>query len=100
MGVSYYDLGDLVKVSGAFTDADDVAQDPAAVYVQIKTPAGTVTSYQYGVDADVVKAGTGSYYINVDADEVGLWDYRWYSTGSGQAADEGQFRVGTLGGFA
>jgi len=29
----------------------------------------------------------------VDADEVGTWYYRYYSTGTGQAAGEGTFDV-------
>jgi hypothetical protein len=88
-----YDKGDLVRCTGLFTDDDGVAQDPSEVYFKVKDPAGETTTYQYGVDGDLKKSATGSYYIDIDADTSGIWSYRFYSTGSGQAADEEKFTV-------
>lgn len=90
---SIYDKGDVVRCSGAFTDSDGVAQDPAAVFCEYRDPSGNVTDLEYGVDGELVKSAVGSYYVDVDADEVGFWYYRFYSTGTGQAADEDVFRV-------
>ena len=53
---------------------------------QYKDPSGNTTSLTYGVDAALVKDSTGVYHVDVDADEVGWWHYRVYSTGTGQAA--------------
>lgn len=88
-----YDNGDLVRVTGTFTNTSGTKINPAAVYFKIMTPEGTVTTYQYGVDGQVVRSATGIYYCDVDANEPGTWRYRWYSTGSGQAAAEGEFTV-------
>jgi hypothetical protein len=91
-----YALGNLVRVSAAFTNSVGAAVDPAVVKCQVRTPDGTVTTYTYGTDAEVIKSATGAYYLDVDAATAGEWRYRWYSTGSGQAADEGRFYVPTL----
>lgn len=89
-----YDLGDLVRCSGSFTTTAGAAMDPAAVFFKVKDPEGTVsTPIQYGVDAALVKDSTGNYHVDVDANKSGTWRYRFYSTGNGQAADEGSFNV-------
>lgn len=89
-----YDEGDLIRVKGTFTDRDtSAAVDPTAVFCEFKTPSGTLESYQYGVDACVTKSATGVYRCTRSADEHGTWEYRWYSTGTGQAAGKGSFGV-------
>jgi uncharacterized protein YfaS (alpha-2-macroglobulin family) len=93
MAVNTYDLGDLVRCSGAFTNASDAAVDPDTVLFQFRTPSGDITTYTYGVDAELVRDSLGNYHVDVDANEVGEWWVRFYSTGSGQAADELSFEV-------
>lgn len=88
-----YDNGDLVRCSAAFTNSDGEAVDPTAVIFKVKTPAGTETTYTYGTDAELVRDSAGNYHIDVDANESGIWIYRCYSTGTGQAADEEHFSV-------
>jgi len=88
-----YDTGDLVRVTGTFTTAAGVALDPTALYLKYKNPAGTVTTLTYGVDAAVVKDSTGVYHVDISATTAGVWMYRWYSTGTGQAAEEHWFTV-------
>lgn len=88
-----YQKGDLVRCSAAFTNSAGSAVDPAAVRCQYKDPSGNTTSLLYGTDAALVKDSTGNYHADVDADEAGKWYYRFYSTGSGQAADEDTFTV-------
>lgn len=88
-----YDVGDLVRVTGTFTDSSGNAQDPTAVYCAFKDPSGNVTTYQYGQDAALEKSSTGVYYVDIDVDEAGVWYYRWYATGTGQAAGESTFSV-------
>jgi hypothetical protein len=74
-----YEIGDLVRVSGPFRNSVDGAPvDPTAVFLSYKKPDGTTTSLTYGVDGAVA---------------VGIWSWRWHSTGIGQAADEGRFYV-------
>lgn len=88
-----YDKGDIVQVTGAFTNAAAAPQDPTAVVFRMVNPAGTVTSYTFGVDGQLVKDSVGNYHVDVDASVEGVWHYRWESTGTGQAAEEGQFTV-------
>jgi hypothetical protein len=41
----------------------------------------------------LVKSSTGVYYVDVDANAEGPWPVRFYSTGTGQAAEEDIFYV-------
>lgn len=94
--INEYDLGDEVRCSTAevpFTNTAGTVIDPAAVFFKVKNPSGTVTTYTYGVDAALVKVSTGIYRVDVDANMSGTWWYRFYSTGSGKAADERSFTV-------
>jgi len=89
-----YDLGELVRCSVIFTDTDGAEQDPEEVFFQVRAPgAATATTYAYGVDGELLKSDTGNYYVDVDADTTGMWNWRWYATGAGQAAVKGQFQV-------
>lgn len=89
-----HDLGDLVKVTGTFTDPDnsDAAIDPTVVKLSFRNPAGTVTTWTYG-GGEITKVSTGVYTANIDANAAGRWYYRWWSTGTGQAAEEQSFQV-------
>jgi hypothetical protein len=63
------------------------------VKVSVRTPGRVVTTYTYGVDVAVVKDSTGNYHIDIDANAAGTWHARWFSTGTGQAAEEMEFFV-------
>lgn len=93
MAENVYDLGDLVRVTTTFTTAAGVAVDPTAVFLAVKNPAGTTTTYTYGISAGLIKSAAGVYYLDVDANAAGYWFYRWYSTGTGQAAAQNAFKV-------
>jgi len=56
-------------------------------------PDGKRNTYTYLTDSVVVKDSTGHYHIDVDASVAGTWTYRWFSTGTGQAADDQTFIV-------
>ncbi len=96
MAVNEYQVGDLVRCSTLFTNADDVATDPDNVFMQYRDPAGNITSLEYGVDAAVVRDSAGAYHADVDVDEAGDWWYRFYGVkddGTFQGANETPFRV-------
>lgn len=88
-----YDKGDLVRCSAAYTDSDGAAQDPTAVYFKFKTPSGVTTTYTYLTDSQLERVSAGNYRVDLDANEIGIWSYRFYATGTGQASGEHQFSV-------
>lgn len=87
-----YDVGDLIRVSAAFTSAG-AAIDPTAVTAKVKAPTGTTTTLVYGVDAGLIKDSVGNYHIDVSATEMGTYVYRFAATGTAQSASESSFRV-------
>lgn len=90
-----YDLNDLVRCKARFRNPDnaDAYVDPTTVTFKFKNPAGTTTTYVYGTDAQLVKESTGVYRVDVAANAAGTWHWRFESTGTGKAAEEGTFRV-------
>jgi hypothetical protein len=56
-----YDIGDRPIFTAVFKDVADVATDPTVVRFKYQTPAGTSTTYTYGVDGEVVRTATGTY---------------------------------------
>lgn len=88
-----YQVGDLVRVTGTFTDINGNLIDPTSVLFSFKTPAGSITTYVYLTDAQLVKDSTGVYHVDVNANTIGTWPYRFYSTGVGQTAGEASFQV-------
>ena len=91
--MAQYDLGDVVRETGRFTDTAGVATDPAVVTFSYTNPSGVTTSLVYSTDAALVKTGTGVYYVDIPASIKGVWRWRWLSTGTGAASTEGQFAV-------
>lgn len=88
-----YDRGDLVRCSGVFTNITGAAIDPSVVNISVKTPEGVISTRTFGTHAEVIKVSTGSYHLDVDANESGTWYFRWHSTGVGQSAAESAFIV-------
>lgn len=87
MNHGLYEVGDLVRTSVQFKDAAGSLLDPDNVYLKVQNAAGTETSVTPTHDS------TGKYHYDISATAPGRWYYRWYSTGVGQAADEGSFVV-------
>lgn len=92
MAISTYEKGDLVRVSATFT-AGGVPADPTNIFCWKRAPSGAASSYQYGVDEELGRDDDGDYHFDIDASAIGTWYYGFYSTGTGQAADEGKFVV-------
>ncbi len=87
-----YDIGDLVRCTGTFASSG-ANVNPAAVMFKVRAPSGLVTTYTYGVDAELVRDATGVYHVDVSASDAGTWAYKFWSTGTGQAAAEERFTV-------
>jgi len=90
---SEFTQGAVVRVTGTFTNAAGSPTDPTTVIFKFKNPLGVTTTYTYPTDSQLVKSSTGIYYVDVNADISGAWRTRFYSTGTGKAADEDFFMV-------
>lgn len=91
-----YDVGDLAHLEAVFTIGETgVVLDPTQVFLKYTVPGGATTTLQYGVDQALVKDREGYYHADVNLTTAGRWNYRWYSTGTGQAAEESYFDVRT-----
>jgi hypothetical protein len=85
------DKGDIVRISAEFRDDNDALIDPGEVFFDFVDPSGNTTSYEHGQNSELVKDGTGQYHVDIDVNESGAWSYRYHSTGTGQASEEGWF---------
>lgn len=94
-----YEKGQLVTVTGRYTNAAGNPVDPAVPKFDLRVAGGTVTTYTYPTDPLLVKDSIGVYHVNIDCWTVGLYNYRFYGTGANQAANEDTFQVVSPGGF-
>jgi hypothetical protein len=93
MAFKAYDDGDLIVVTGTFTDRNGAPIDPDTVSFLVKNPSNVITTYVFGTDAELVQDSTGVYHVDISANITGKWYYRYVSTGIGQAAEEGEFLI-------
>ena len=87
-----YTNGQQVRSTVTFTVGGS-ATDPTTVVAKVMAPDGTVTTYAYGTDAELVKNTTGVYYVDITGDQDGPWNYRFVGTGTCVAASEGTFYI-------
>lgn len=87
----FFDVGDTARLKATFTDIDNNPLDPSTVTFIIVDGAGSQTTYVYGTDSEVVKSGTGVYYVDWLVAVHGVHNWRFESSGTGQAAQEGIF---------
>ena len=93
MVAEIYDIGDVIRCGGTFT-ASGTAVDPSTVTAKwVIDPGGSITSYVYGVDAELVKNDTGDYYFDITIAAEGRHLYRLEGTGNNAAAQGGVFLV-------
>ena len=88
-----HDVGDVVRLTGTFKNQAGAFVDPGGVRVRVKNPLGTATVYVFGVDAGVIKDSVGNYHLDIDADQEGVWFYRWEGITTNKGAGEHSFEV-------
>ena len=92
--VTAHPVGKLVQISGTFRDSNNNLVDPTTVELVVEAPDGTKRTYSQGVSpSEVETTGTGVYFAWVETTLIGLYRWRWVSTGTGQAAEPGEFRT-------
>lgn len=85
-----YTLGDGFRLQATFT-VNGVNTDPSTVVFSLKDPDDIITSYTFGVNAQVVKSAVGVYYMDVTVSKPLTWWYRIVGTGACIAAVESSF---------
>jgi hypothetical protein len=61
--------------------------------VVIREPDGTETTYTYGTSSELVRTSQGHYRVDIEPDQAGTHRFRWTSTGTGKASEEGWFQI-------
>lgn len=93
MAIHTYDIGDVVKIFSNFKQ-NGLDMDPSTITLKVVRPDATSQSYTYA-GGTVVKDSTGNYHVDVAPAISGTYKYRWSSSGTGAAAEEGTFQVRT-----
>ena len=91
MTTAAYDIGDTRRLTVTFTNLAGAAADPTGVTFSIRKPDGTAINYVYLTDAEIVKSGTGVYYVDFAITLPGRHIYRFAGTGAVAAAENGEF---------
>jgi len=96
---STYDVGDVITVTGEFTDTGGTPGDPTTVNFLYDSPTSTAptTATRPGATTGevdgITRVSSGVYQYDVTATGAGLYETRFSSTGSLQASGEGWFSV-------
>lgn len=95
MRFNSYDVGDLVRMSSVFYDDDGNLADPSTITLKVKDIAGTVSTYVFGVAAEVVRDKLGHYHADIEIDGAGdgFWFFRWEGIGAIIAAEERKIQI-------
>lgn len=96
---STHDIGDIVRVTGTFTDTGGTAADPTSVHFLYDTPTSTAPTTATRTDTglntvdSITRASTGVYYFDITTTGRGLYETRFTSTGVIGASVESWFSV-------
>lgn len=81
------DVGDRSKLTATFRDLDNAIFDPPVVIVKVKTPAGVESTYQYSLDAGVIRVSEGVYTFEQPWTTNGNWYVRFLAMADGDDID-------------
>lgn len=73
-------VGTRVKTAAVFTPLGLATPvDPDTVKCVVREPGSpaTETTYEYGVDAEVVRTAAGTFYLLQLIDTAGTWWFQW-----------------------
>lgn len=96
---STYDIGDVIRVTGTFTDTGGNPGDPTTVHFLYDTPTSTApstatrTSTSTGDVGGIWRVSTGVYRFFINATGQGLYETRFTSTGTLAASGESWFNI-------
>lgn len=98
---STFDIGDIVTVTGTFTDTGGTVGDPTTVNFLYDTPTSTAptiatrpgSSTAGAVVDGIARVSTGVFTFDITATGRGLYETRFTSTGVLAASGESWFSV-------
>jgi len=88
-----YIIGQEVRLNASFTDSNDAFYDPTVLLFKLISPTGTLSTYQYGLNPEVIRDGVGVYYIDISVSQVGSYHWRWEADGANRTSLDGSFIV-------
>ncbi len=78
--MNVYQVDTLIQLNVVFYNtALNLPADPVAVALFVEDPAGAVTEQD---PAQIVRTGTGAYYLNFLPPSPGRWTYKWQGVGN------------------
>ena len=96
---STYDIADIVRITGTFTDTGGTNADPTNIAFLYDTPTSTApstaTRTSTGIDTvnGITRVSTGVYYFDITTTGRGLYETRFTSSGVISASVESWFSV-------
>jgi MarR-like DNA-binding transcriptional regulator SgrR of sgrS sRNA len=88
-----YDIGDTRRLQTTFKGIDGVNADPTTVTFELQKPDGTLTTYIYLTDAELVKSTTGIYYVDWPFTVSGRHKVHWNGTGAVATAEPTEIHI-------
>ena len=91
---STYDIGDVIRAIGTFTDTGGTVGDPTSVSFLLDSPTSTApttftrASTNTGAVGSITKETTGVYFHDFTSTGQGLYEWRFTSTGVLAASGE------------
>lgn len=80
-----YTRPNLIEISTTFKNSAGAVADPTTVTGAFEDGSGTVTTYFYGTDVELVKDSTGVYHYNISLAANGdteIYHYRLFGEGA------------------
>jgi len=90
--LSTFDVGEPVQLQ-AEIKVDDVLTDPSSLQVQVKDPDGTVVSFTWPGDSEVVRDSVGLFRFDFPVLIAGRHVYRYNAIGLAEGVEEKSFLV-------
>jgi len=85
----------MLKFTVTFTDeATGALEDPTSVAFGYRVDGGSITTFVYNRDSNIVRLSQGTYAISISStNKPGTWVWEWQSTGIAQASVSGAITV-------
>lgn len=84
-----YLVGQVARISWTLTDPDGAPVDPGSLILKTRLAAGAVSTLAFGIDAAIVRDGTGRYHADLPLTAAGRLYYRLEAGAANAGADEG-----------